>query len=71
MVAHQPHPILAKHFDRWLTLGRETCAPELNEANGAMMLEYAQHIGRSFKLWLGLHERAHNFFVPVVGITRQ
>lgn len=71
MAAHRPHPILAEHFDRWLTLWRETCAQELDEANAVLMLEYAQHIGRSLKLWLGLHERAHNFVVPVVGITRE
>jgi len=70
MAAHRPHPIRAEHFDQWLALWRETCAEELDEVHAAQMLEYAQRIGRSLKLGLGLRPQARPFGVPVVGINR-
>jgi hemoglobin len=70
MGAHRPHPIRAEHFDRWLALWRETCAEELDEAGAALMLEYAERIGRSLKLGLGLHPQAQPFGVPIVGISQ-
>lgn len=68
MAAHRPHPIRAEHFDHWLALWRETCIEELDEANAATMLEYAERIGRSLKLGLGLHPQARPFAVPIVDI---
>jgi hemoglobin len=70
MAAHRPHPIQARHFDRWLALWQETCGEELDEANAAQMLDYAQRIGRSLKFGLGLHPEGRAFGVPVVGIGR-
>ncbi len=70
MAAHRAHPIRAEHFDRWLALWRETCAQELDEANAALMLEYAERIGRSLKYGLGIHPQARTFGVPIVGIER-
>ena len=70
MAAHRPHPIQARHFDRWLELWRETCGEELDEANAAQMLDYAQRIGRSLKFGLGLHPEGRTFGVPVVGVGR-
>jgi hemoglobin len=70
MAAHRPHPIRAEHFDRWLALWRETCAEELDEGNAALMLEYAERIGRSLKLGLGLHPQVQPFGVPIVNISR-
>lgn len=70
MAAHRSHPIRTEHFDRWLALWRETCAEELDEAHAAQMLEYAQRIGQSLKLGLGLRPQARPFCVPVVGINR-
>ncbi|WP_426700876.1 group III truncated hemoglobin [Rhodanobacter sp. Col0626] len=70
MAAHRPHPIRAEHFDRWLALWRETCMEELDEADAAQMLEYAERIGRSLKLGLGLHPQSRPFGVPIVGIER-
>ncbi|MGN6329490.1 MAG: group III truncated hemoglobin [Rhodanobacter sp.] len=70
MAAHRPHPIQARHFDRWLDLWRETCGEELDEANAAQMLDYAQRIGRSLKFGLGLHPEGRAFGVPVVGVGR-
>jgi hemoglobin len=65
MAAHRSHPIRAEHFDRWLTLWRETCAEELDEVHAAQMLEYAQRIGQSLKLGLGLRP----LDMPIVGIS--
>jgi hemoglobin len=70
MAAHRPHPIRAEHFDRWLELWCETCAEELDEARAARMLEFAQRIGHSLKLGLGLRPQAHSFGVPIVSISR-
>lgn len=70
MAAHRPHPIRTEHFDHWLALWRETCTEELDEAHAALMLEYAERIGRSLKLGLGLHAQAQPFGVPIVGIDR-
>ncbi|MFC5437051.1 group III truncated hemoglobin [Rhodanobacter umsongensis] len=70
MAAHRPHPIQAEHFDHWLALWRETCTEELDEANAALMLEYASRIGRSLKYGLGIHPQARSFGVPIVGIEQ-
>jgi hemoglobin len=70
MGAHRPHPIRIEHFDRWLALWRETTAEELDEASAALMLGYAERIGHSLKLGLGLHPQAQPFGVPIVGIRR-
>ncbi len=69
MAAHRSQPIRATHFDDWLVLWRETCVEELDEVHAAQMLEYAERIGRSLKLGLGLHPQARPFGVPIVGIT--
>lgn len=70
MAVHRPHPIRAEHFDRWLALWRETCAEELDESHAAQMIEYAERIGRSLRLGLGLRPQARSFGVPIVGIHR-
>jgi hemoglobin len=68
MAAHRPHPIRAEHFDHWLALWCETCSEILDETHAAQMQEYAQSIGQSLKLGLGLRLQAHSFGVPVVSI---
>ena len=70
MAAHRPQPIRAEHFYRWITLWRETCLEQLDEASAARMLEYAERIGRSLKLGLGLHPQARSFGVPIVSVSR-
>jgi hemoglobin len=70
MAAHRPHPIRAEHFDRWFALWRETCSQELDEAHATQMLEYAERIGRSLKLGLGLHPQSRPFGVPIASIER-
>jgi hemoglobin len=69
MAAHRSHPIRAEHFDHWLALWRETCAEELDETHAAQMLEYAQRIGQSLKLGLGLRPLARPLDMPIVGIS--
>ncbi|KRF01806.1 preprotein translocase subunit TatC [Frateuria sp. Soil773] len=68
MAAHRPHPIRAEHFDYWIALWRETCAEVLDEAGTAQMADYAERIGASLKLGLGLHPRGRSLGVPIVGI---
>lgn len=71
MAVHRAQPaIRAEHFDRWLELWLETCNEVLDEADAARMLEYAQRIGRSLKLGIGIHPQARPFGVPIVGITK-
>jgi Truncated hemoglobins len=70
MAAHRQHPIRPEHFDHWLALWRETCAQELDEARAAQMLEYAQRIGQSLKLGLGMHPHGRPLGVPIVGIEQ-
>ena len=71
MAVHRAQPaIRAEHFDRWLALWLETCSEVLDEADAARMVEYAERIGRSLKLGLGLRPQAQPFGVPIVGIHR-
>jgi hemoglobin len=72
MAAHRPHPIRAEHFSHWLALWQETTHEVLNDESAARMCDYAERIGRSLRLGLGLHEhpQARFFGVPIVGITR-
>jgi hemoglobin len=57
MAAHRMQPIRAEHFVRWLTLWRETTGEVLDEAGAKQMIEYADRIGRSLRLGLGLAEQ--------------
>lgn len=57
MAMHRAHPIRVEHFARWLALWRETTPEVLDDADAAQMIEYAERIGRSLRLGLGLPER--------------
>jgi hemoglobin len=73
MAVHRAQPaIRTEHFVRWLELWRETTREELDEAAAAQMLDYAQRIGRSLRMGMGLPDRldARPLGVPVVGIGR-
>ena len=69
MAAHRPLPIRADHFEHWLGLWRATCGEVLDETGAATMVDYAQRIGSSLKLGLGLRPQARAFGVPVVGVN--
>ncbi len=68
MSAHRPHPIRPEHFDHWLELWRETARETLEEAAAARMIEFAERIGRSLRMGLGLSERkgARPLGIPIV-----
>lgn len=70
MAAHRPHPIRVEHFDHWIALWKETCLEELDEVHALQMVDYAERIGRSLKLGLGIHPQARSFGVPIVGTDR-
>ncbi|HET6430623.1 MAG TPA: hypothetical protein VFG40_00155, partial [Dyella sp.] len=60
-------PVRAEHFDRWLALWRPTCAEVLDAAGAALMIDYAERIGQSLKLGLGLRPRGRDLGAPIVG----
>lgn len=68
MSAHRQHPIRPEHFDHWLELWRETARETLEEAAAARMIEFAERIGRSLRMGLGLSERkgARPLGIPIV-----
>ena len=73
MAVHRAQPsIRTEHFVRWLELWRETTLEVLDEDNAAQMLDYAQRIGRSLRMGMGLPDRleARPFGIPVVGAQR-
>ena len=69
MSAHRAQPIRGEHFDRWLALWRETVGELFEDAPAARMIEYAERIGRSLRMGLGLSARpgARSLGIPVVG----
>ena len=69
MSVHRAQPIRGEHFDRWLALWRETVGELFEDAPAARMIEYAERIGRSLRMGLGLPARpgARSLGIPVVG----
>ena len=69
MSAHRPHPIRGEHFDHWLELWRETAREVLEEDAAGRMIDYAERIGRSLRMGLGLSGRpgARSLGIPIVG----
>lgn len=57
MAAHRPHPIRVEHFDRWLSLWRETAREVLPAPHVDTVCAYAEKIGYSLRYGLGLMER--------------
>jgi hemoglobin len=68
MAAHRPHPIRDQHFDHWLLLWRETAREVLDDTSATRMIEYAERIGRSLRLGLGVGGRvgAKPLGIPIV-----
>ncbi|WP_329742433.1 group III truncated hemoglobin [Dyella sp. A6] len=57
MAVHRKLPsIRGEHFERWLTLWRETTRQLLGEADAARMIDYAERIGRSLRMGMGLRD---------------
>ena len=57
MAAHRPHPIRAEHFDRWLSLWRDTARDVLPPDQVERVCAYAEKIGYSLRYGLGLMDR--------------
>ncbi|WP_426662482.1 group III truncated hemoglobin [Rhodanobacter aciditrophus] len=73
MAAHRAQPaIRAEHFVRWLELWRETTAEMLDADDAAQMQDYADRIGRSLRMGMGLPERldARPLGIPMAGLAR-
>ena len=73
MAVHRGQPaIRAVHFARWLELWRETTAEVLDADDAAQMQDYADRIGRSLRMGMGLPERldVRPLGIPVVGVGR-
>ena len=64
--------IRAVHFARWLELWRETTREVLDEPAAAQMQDYADRIGRSLRIGMGLPEQldVRPLGIPVVSATR-
>lgn len=71
MAVHRGQPgIRASHFVRWLELWRETTREVLDEDDAARMQDYADRIGRSLRVGMGLPERLDTrpLGIPVVDV---
>jgi hemoglobin len=67
LARHQPLPIGAPHFRRWLALWRETSGETLDAEAAALMTGYAERIGYGMQVGLGLsgHLRGRESGIPV------
>lgn len=67
LAKHQPLPIDAGHFERWLALWRETAHEDLDDASAALLVGYAERIGYGMKVGLGLsgHQRGRESGIPI------
>ncbi len=72
MSVHRAQPaIRSEHFERWLSLWRDTTRELLDEAAAARMIEYAERIGHGLRLGMGLPEpaQARPDEISLVGIV--
>lgn len=67
LAKHQPLPIGAEHFQRWLALWRETAHEVLVPDVAALMIGYAERIGYGMRVGMGLtrHLRGRESGIPV------
>lgn len=67
LAKHQPLPIDARHFERWLALWRNTACEQLDAASAALLIGYAERIGHGLRVGLGLAEqpRGRESGIPV------
>lgn len=66
LAKHQPLPINASHFARWLELWRESAHETLDAESAALMIGYADRIGYGMRVGLGLtgHLRGRESGIP-------
>lgn len=67
LAKHQPLPIGALHFQRWLALWRETAGEVLDAASAPLLIGYAERIGYGMRVGMGLtaHQRGRESGIPV------
>lgn len=67
LAKHQPLPIGAEHFARWLELWRETARAELDPESAALLIGYAERIGHGLRVGLGLagYPRGRDSGIPL------
>jgi hemoglobin len=67
LAKHQPLPIGVGHFQRWLSLWRETAAGMLDAGSAALMTGYAERIGYGMRVGMGLsdHARGRESGIPI------
>ncbi len=67
LAKHQPLPIDATHFRRWLELWRGTAHETLDAESAALLIGYADRIGYGMRVGLGLtgHQRGRESGIPI------
>jgi hemoglobin len=67
LAKHQPLPIGAGHFQRWLALWRATAGAVLDVESAALMTGYAERIGYGMRVGMGLggHLRGRESGIPI------
>ena len=67
LAKHQPLPINAAHFERWLALWRETAHAELDAESAELVIGYAERIGYGMRVGMGLsaHQRGRESGIPI------
>jgi len=58
--AHTPLPVEAAHFDRWLTLFRETAHEVCSQAGACHVIERAERIARSLQMAVQTAQAVHD-----------
>lgn len=72
MSQHKPLPIGPEHFERWLELWRQT-VPEIMGADAsALMIQFAERIGRGLRTGMGLGDlpRGRDVGIPMVTVRK-
>ncbi len=69
MQAHQPLPVDARHFDRWLQLFEQTASELCSPAAAELFIDRARRIAESLELGIALHHglmlgRGERFLKP-------
>ncbi|MGH8126638.1 MAG: hypothetical protein ACREPK_12415 [Rhodanobacteraceae bacterium] len=64
---HQPLPIGAEHFQRWLSSWRKTANEVLDAQSASLMIGYAERIGYGMRVGMGLtgHLRGRESGIPI------
>ena len=67
MAMHKGLPVDAGHFQRWLSLWRDTAGEMLPATAADYMINLAERIGHGLMLGMGLRARGRQLGVPLAG----